>query len=245
MRSSPLLRLTTLLATAGLAACGTATGTSLSGPNKGCTACHGDSTRSGTALQQAAPPKDAHGSDVRTQVTVGAHQAHVYGGVACSTCHQVPPAGDLTHIDGTALVAFAGNVVGANGITVAPWNPAQPTCANYCHGGRPGGSAPMPSWTVTPPLDCGSCHRDQAGRSGSLGHQLHVLDLPPGELLDCAACHGTGYAAAGVTGAAAATHVDGALQVLPAVGWQTPCNGPRTCAATCHAAAALPCRSWQ
>jgi predicted CxxxxCH...CXXCH cytochrome family protein len=243
MRPSLLPRLAVMTAALGLAACGDTTGTAPSGDNQGCTACHGDGTRAGTALQQAAPPKDAHGRSARTEVTVGAHQAHVYGGVACATCHQVPAVGDQTHFYAPiATVVFSGNVVGANGTPVAPWNRNLPTCANYCHGGAGrGGTLPVPSWTQTTPVTCGSCHWDQQTALTATGlHLFHVRDLPLASRLDCGACHGTGYAAAGVT---APTHVDGTLQILAAVGWQDPrCNGPRTCYSSCHAVQA--CRSW-
>jgi predicted CxxxxCH...CXXCH cytochrome family protein len=176
-------------------------------------------------------------------VTVGAHQAHLVNGVACATCHVVPPAGDRTHAAGpTATVVFSGNRVGANGIPVAPWNRDQPTCANYCHAPAMGGAVPKPLWTRTTPLDCAACHWDQQTALTSTGlHVFHVSDLPVATRLDCGACHGDGYAKAGVTGAAQATHADGLVQTLPAVGWQdSRCVGPRTCFATCHTV----CRSW-
>jgi predicted CxxxxCH...CXXCH cytochrome family protein len=245
MHSSLSLRFAALVTALGLAACGEATGTAPRADSPACTACHGDAARAGTALQQAAPPKDARGRTDRTELTVGAHQAHVYGGVACATCHQVPGAGDQTHfIAPFATVIFSGNVVGANGVTVAPWNRNLPTCANYCHGGRAGGSLPTPSWTQVTPLSCGSCHWDQQGALTSTGlHRFHVVDLPVASRLDCGACHGAGYSTGGVTGEAAATHVDGTLQILALVGWQDArCSGPRTCYSSCHTVQA--CRNW-
>ena len=216
MRSSRFLLVTTMSSAFWLAACGTSTNAPLAVPE--CTACHGDGTRAGTALQQAAPPLDAHGRSARTEVTVGAHQPHLDAGVACSTCHVVPPSGDRTHFRlPTATVTFSGNVVGAQGATVAPWNRTAPTCANYCHGGSGlGGSLLNPSWVQTTALDCGSCHWNQQSALTATGlHQLHVNDLPVASRLDCGACHGDGYSKTGVTGGATATHVDGTVQLLP------------------------------
>jgi predicted CxxxxCH...CXXCH cytochrome family protein len=198
-----------------------------------CTSCHGDSTRAGTPLQQAAPPLDSHGHSGTNEVTVGAHQGHLVNGVACATCHQVPAAGDISHgLAPYATVAFTGNVVGANNTLVAAWDRSVATCANYCHGPGLGGSVPTPLWTRTAPLDCGACHHDQQTVTTSTGlHDYHLRTL----LLDCASCHGPGYAVPVVSGAALATHVDGQIQTLPAVGWLDPaCSGPRTCYASCH-----------
>lgn len=244
MRASQLLPLATLIGSLGLAGCGGSQATPPSA-SSGCTDCHGDSTRTGTALQQAAPPKDAHGQTAATQVTVGAHQAHVYGGIACATCHSVPAAGDVSHAAAPrATVVFSGNLVGANGTPVAPWNRDQPTCANYCHNPGMGAADPTPLWTRGTPNTCGSCHRDQQSAATTTGlHLYHVGTPAPAPQLDCGACHGAGYSKTGVSGDALVTHVNGSLQLLPAVGWQDPrCTGPRTCYASCHA---VPnCRFW-
>jgi hypothetical protein len=246
MRPSPFLRLAVMSIALGLTACGSTSNSAATAGPSSCTSCHGDSTRVGTSLEQAAPPLDGHGQTARTELTVGAHQPHLDAGVACTTCHVVPAEGDRSHYAAPiATVIFSGNVVGANGTPVAPWNRAQPTCANYCHSGAGrGASLPTPSWTRTTPIDCGACHWDQQTALTSTGlHLYHVKDLPAASRLDCGDCHGAGYAAAGVTGAALGTHVDGLLQITANVGWQDPrCNGPRTCYASCHASPA--CRSW-
>jgi predicted CxxxxCH...CXXCH cytochrome family protein len=210
-----------------------------------CTSCHGDSTRAGTPLQQAAPPADSHGRTAITEVTVGAHQAHLDNAVACTTCHAVPADGDVSHSFAPyATVAFTGNVVGANNTLVATWDRSAATCANYCHNPALGGTVPTPLWTRTTPLDCGACHYDQQTSLTSTGlHEFHLRSLPPPSALDCTSCHGAGYAVPAVSGAALSTHVDGLIQTLPAVGWQDPvCSGPRTCYATCHTVKA--CRYW-
>jgi predicted CxxxxCH...CXXCH cytochrome family protein len=246
MVPSPFLRLAMMTSVLGLTACGTAHGTAPLAGTQECTGCHGDAARAGTALQQAAPPRDAHGRTATSEVTVGAHQAHLDGGVACATCHAIPAQGDLLHaIAPYATVIFSGNVVGAAGTPVAPWNRDQPTCANYCHSatGR-GGTTPNPAWNTTTPLGCGACHWDQQTSATNTGlHKYHVMDLPAATRLDCGACHGAGYSTAGVTGAATTTHADGAFQITANVGWQDPrCTGPRTCYASCHTS--VNCRAW-
>jgi hypothetical protein len=234
-----LVLLTGLLA---LAACGDSPGPSPTSSNQGCAGCHGDSSRAGLALDQAAPPRDARGGTEATLVTVGAHQVHLQANVACATCHTVPPQGDRTHINGPfATVIFSGNIVGAQGAVVAPWNREAPTCANYCH--RPfqrGAAIPTPGWTQAGPLACSACHWDQQSALTTTGlHAYHVIDRAIG----CSECHGAGYAASAVTGQAKTTHVDGRIDLLPQVGWNAAeCTGARSCGASCHAVKV--CLNW-
>jgi predicted CxxxxCH...CXXCH cytochrome family protein len=213
-----------------------------------CTSCHGDATRPGTALSQAAPPVDSHGHSGTNEITVGAHQAHLANGVACATCHEIPPAGDTTHsADPYATVVFSGNLVGANGTPVAPWNRDQGTCSNYCHGASmPLAAVPTPLWTRATPLGCGACHGDMQTQATATGlHVLHLQFVTP--LQTCADCHGDGYGAGAVVAPATATHHDGLVDTLPAVGWQDArcvSYGPKACFATCHTAAPG-CKVWQ
>jgi predicted CxxxxCH...CXXCH cytochrome family protein len=214
-------------------------------PSNECTACHGDASRAASSLNQAAPPKDAHGNTATTQVTVGAHQAHLSANVTCATCHVVPPANDSSHYAAPyATVTFAGNVVGAHGATVAPWNRDTPTCANYCHGATmPEAAVPTPSWTLQGGLGCGSCHSAQDTVVGATGiHYRHVVTAA----IPCATCHGSGYAPSGVTGTAVATHADATIQLTAIVDWQDPVCGapPRQCAAACHGSTPPTCRFW-
>ncbi len=238
-----LLLLTGLLA---LAACGGSPAPTPLSANQGCSGCHGDSSRAGVALDQAAPPRDARGGTEATLVTVGAHQAHLRGNVACATCHAVPPEGDRTHINGPfATVIFSGNLVGAQGAVVAPWNREAPTCANYCHGASlPGGPRPEPVWTAQGGLGCGACHSDQQTNAVSTGlHALHLRFVAP--LGTCAVCHGTGYAAGSVAAPASGTHHDGLVELTPSVGWQAaPCvTGTRSCNSSCHTTV-TGCKPW-
>jgi predicted CxxxxCH...CXXCH cytochrome family protein len=244
MRANPHTLVAALVVAVGMAACDGGTSTPAS-TDQGCAGCHGDPARAGSRTDQAAPPLDAHGQSATTLVSVGAHQAHLSNGVACATCHVVPAANDMTHINGQyATVTFSGNVVGANNTVVAPWTHDVATCANYCHGPNLGGSVPSPLWTRSAPLDCGACHYDQRTALTTTGlHDYHVNTLPPAAGVTCGSCHGPGYATTSVSGAAIATHANGQVQTLLAVGWQDPtCNGPRTCYASCHTVQG--CRLW-
>jgi predicted CxxxxCH...CXXCH cytochrome family protein len=244
MRTSSLVLSVSLLGLAALAGCA-GSETTAPPPSNACTACHGDGTRNDTALNQAAPPLDAHGNSSTSVVTVGAHQAHLANNVPCATCHVVPPAGDTTHYAAPyATVIFSGNLVGANGATVAPWNRDVPTCANYCHGGTfPTAATPNPSWTRQTPLGCGDCHSAQDTLATATGlHYFHVVTTQ----VACSACHGAGYAPTSVTGTAVATHHDGIIQLTPAVGWQDPVCGtqPRLCNGACHNPPPTYCYYW-
>jgi predicted CxxxxCH...CXXCH cytochrome family protein len=139
--------------------------------------CHGDATT-------PAPPRGVHGETLQSELAVGAHRAHLNGGVlrgpiACTECHAVPAAvSDAGHIDhaGPATVSF-GSLASANGSTPT-YDHASGTCSGvYCH------LALTPvSWTGTASNSayCGGCHglppTDQ-------WHQ------PTMQLTDCATCH--------------------------------------------------------
>jgi hypothetical protein len=248
MRPSFSLRSAVVTTALALAACGGSAGSVPAPATEGCTTCHGDASRPGTSTEQAAPPVDAHGGSSTTLVTVGAHQAHLQNGVACSTCHTVPPDGDRTHIDGPyAQVTFTGPLVGANNTLVAPWNRDVATCANYCHGASfVGGATPNPSWTFQGSFGCGDCHGDQQTATTQSGlHYFHVKLLIPS--FTCANCHGDGYAPTSVTPPATTTHHDGQVNLLPLVGWQASAcaaEGPHSCNGSCHTLAPG-CKVWQ
>jgi hypothetical protein len=246
MRTPSLILSMSLLGLAALSGC-SGTDPAAPPPSNECTSCHGDAGRAASALNQAAPPKDAHGNTSTSVVTVGAHLAHLSANVTCATCHVVPPAGDRSHYDAPyATVTFAGNVVGAHGATVAPWNRDTPTCANYCHGATSiNGTVKTPDWTRQTPLACDACHSSQDTVNTASGlHYFHVVT----KAVACSACHGTGYETSGVTGAAIATHADAQVQLLPVVNWQDPICGtaPRYCNGACHGLPAQPssCYYW-
>src|SRR5205085_12275805 len=109
------------------------------------------------------------------------HQSHLQGGklrpsIACSECHVVPT--DLSHIDGTAAVAF-GELARKNGARPS-WNRAAASCsATYCHGASlAGGTNTTPQWTKVDGTQaaCGSCH--------GVPPPTPLPDNP-----DCSSCH--------------------------------------------------------
>ncbi|HET9752656.1 MAG TPA: CxxxxCH/CxxCH domain-containing protein, partial [Myxococcales bacterium] len=134
------------------------------------------------------------------------------GSIACSECHVVPT--DLSHIDGSAAVAF-GELARSGGARPV-WDRASASCsASYCHGATlPGGTNTAPKWTqvdgtqaacgschgVPPPAphpqtpNCSSCHPGTVNADGSIntGGGLHingVVDVTGGS---CTSCHGSG-----------------------------------------------------
>jgi len=200
----------------------------------GCTLCHGDLVQSGQAPGNVAAPgvnataADTTGATAATSPGVGAHAAHLVGTrwrvapLACTECHVVPGAGDVTHATGAgtggaratlsfgalattggiATATYAGSSTAANGATAG-------TCSNtYCHGNFSGsGATGVLSWTGgASAAACGTCHGAP----------------PPGphpSSTDCGACH-PGYTSTSVN---PATHIDGRLDVNAAS--CTTCHG--------------------
>jgi predicted CxxxxCH...CXXCH cytochrome family protein len=171
-----------------------------------CTSCHGDSARSAAGadpLVQIAPPRAPSGDPA--DPAIGAHQAHLVDNalskaVACSSCHVVP-ASPAAHRG--PVVTFSGLALSGawSGAPAAPSFAGGSCSATYCHGAFPGGDAAnAPQWTGAP-AQCGSCHAipPAVTASGSAHPQNQ----------QCGACH-AGYTSSTV---AAATHVDGSLQI--------------------------------
>lgn len=194
-----------------------------------CTDCHGDPSRG-----DPAPPTDTAGRTAETEVTVGAHQAHLatsdwHRAVTCDECHQVPATVNAAgHLDGGEAELTWGSLATAEDATPI-WDRATATCADvYCHGstllGAPAGGAVgrTPVWTqVDDRWDgCGtSCHTNPPGGSH-----------PPGDA--CETCHGTVVASYDPASPAttlfedASRHIDGLVDV-----------GGASCT-TCHGNAA-------
>lgn len=206
----------------GIAACQACHGTALDGGSSGvscvgchtgafafdnCTLCHGTfkATYTGADLAQAAPPEDVGGASAVTEVTVGAHRAHVAATLAsplaCDACHAAIPTSvfDAGHVDGgPAEVPFG--AVATTGGRLPAWDRTSATCAStWCH--DRGGATTSWSWTSDLTLDCGSCHGNPPA-SGQ--HTYHVVE----NLVDCGKCH-TGY---GATAVDPAVHVNGAVE---------------------------------
>jgi len=152
-----------------------------------CTVCHG-----GTDNLTGAPPVGLRGETLVTELAVGAHSAHVQGGMLadafdCTECHVKPDSmlqpGHLG-ADSVAEITWGG-IAPAAGIN---WNRGAASCTNtYCHGNFTGGeTANAPVWTGgAGQASCGSCH-DVGGNPDKLGwkHEYHV-----GQGLRCADCH--------------------------------------------------------
>ncbi len=196
-----------------------------------CTFCHGSATRTADAgftlvgnpplaSNLAGPPLAANGRPV------GAHEAHFSNDpstgnltsatIRCEECHGTLPGDFISHMNGSVAVAW-GPLASLDGaVTPAPApvagqlpaasDTAQgPTCTNYCHGATlVGGTNKAPSWTgAAAAAACGTCHAVPQPYTAAAG--WHVQNT------DCARCHGAGYAVAGISVAARATHVDGQL----------------------------------
>ncbi len=126
-----------------------------------CTRCHGDASRSGTALQRAAPPIDLYGNTTSEYPGVGAHQRHLtagdtHGAVACDQCHIVPKTAlDPGHADSKRPAELHFGDLATKGKRSPNYDYGTRRCSDtYCHRGA------NPEWTH--PRDeaetCGTCH---------------------------------------------------------------------------------------
>ncbi len=219
----------------GLAACTACHGQDLTGGSVGvscemchggfktnCTFCHG-----GRDTDKGSPPVDIHDQVATTEVTVGAHTAHVTAksGLAspfdCVKCHQKPSSAlDAGHVDGSPAEVLA----------ALGWNRDAATCSTaYCHGNFPGGnSANHPVWTKTGQAPCGSCHKlpPSTGRHPSVFGEHSFMGQ------DCTNCH-NGIANNGATQILnPALHVNGQKDVVLKSGTWNPTT--KTCDPACH-----------
>lgn len=150
-----------------------------------CSFCHGNE-------ENAAPPLALDGSDNRSDIGVGAHQAHLQNGsiamaVECAECHVVPEAvDDPGHRsegpnDTRAEVTFG--ELAKTDDSNPTWNHDTARCSNtYCHGATlSGGKRVEPIWTEVDEgqIDCDACH-------GSPPPSPHIQQV---EITDCADCH--------------------------------------------------------
>jgi predicted CxxxxCH...CXXCH cytochrome family protein len=131
-------------------------------PQDPCTSCHGNASRPGSELEQAAPPIDVDGNTEVSAPGVGAHGLHLvatdtHTAVPCQTCHLVP---EQTHSPGHVDSALPAEVIlGPLGEEEQERLPSYDytahSCADtYCHG------AAVPNWVL--PRDsaepCVGCH---------------------------------------------------------------------------------------
>jgi predicted CxxxxCH...CXXCH cytochrome family protein len=164
-----------------------------------CRLCHGNA-------DSPAPPRDVAGEVATSAIGVGAHQAHLTGGVSgrpleCNECHRVPEQLDEpTHADGLpAEVVLSG--VARNGERLPAWDRASATCSDsWCHAPSVGSRRPSPVWTEPSRLGCGSCHGTPP-------------PAPHPQLADCAQCHADVVAADNQHIIDRARHVDGNVDV--------------------------------
>jgi predicted CxxxxCH...CXXCH cytochrome family protein len=165
-----------------------------------CDACHGEAG-------EPAPPRDLTGNSAVSALGVGAHRAHLAGGVAsravaCAECHAVPAKLDSPgHLDDDlpAEVALLG-VATASGRKPL-WVRQSRTCTDaWCHSpSKPGAS---PEWTSTAgALGCEGCH-------GAPPPPPHP------QMKTCARCHGAVVGDDHRSIVDRARHVDGVVDVL-------------------------------
>ncbi len=186
-----------------------------------CNACHGNA-------DNPAPPVDTNGLSDTSEVSVGAHQAHVKGSsgnfavVACDACHLKPSSvDDPGHNDGKADVAFKGISI-ADG-AVPAWGRDSATCSGtYCHGATlRGGTNTTPKWTVVDgsQAKCGSCH-------GAPPPSPHASQP------NCSMCHSetAGWDGTKATIAHPDKHMNGTVEVQTATECNA-CHGSETSAA--------------
>lgn len=150
--------------------------------DEACSQCHGDS-------ESPAPPRSISGGLATTDMSVGAHRAHLalsktstfHAPVLCSSCHLVPAEtqspGHIDDDDNRAEITFS-ELARTGG--AEPVLEADGSCSNvYCHGATlGGGSLNTPIWNVVngTARECGTCH-------GAPPPAPHPLDE------DCGSCH--------------------------------------------------------
>jgi predicted CxxxxCH...CXXCH cytochrome family protein len=195
-----------------------------------CNGCHGDSTQSATNFQ--APPIDLSGNTATTNRGVGAHQPHLLGSssissaIACSQCHTVPAATEVTgHVDSAAPAELTFGALARTGGLTPAFSTSAFTCSNtWCHGAGltlAGGSNKAPTWTtVNNSMDaCGTCHAS-AVTGMTRPHPQGVVGST------CATCHGTTMTNDTIF-RDKTLHVNGTVNIAPPSG-SFACNG------TCH-----------
>lgn len=163
-----------------------------------CDTCHG----SGGI---AAPPVSVDGLLNTSDRAVGAHRSHLgvsdwHKEVQCEECHRIPTSTiDIGHIDSPLPAELTFGFLAG---TQASWDGA--ACSNaYCHGATlTGGKDRSPVWTQVDgtQTNCDSCH----GAPPPAPH-------PAGA--DCASCHPTMTAGAGLVIAYPELHIDGKVDV--------------------------------
>lgn len=163
-----------------------------------CHRCHGGDSGN------AAPPRPLRGVADTSNPRVGAHQAHVRGGlirgpIACTECHVVPTS-VRAHVDGDASPVFGALARAAGAEPV--FTRATGVCSGtYCHGVTlSGGSLEAQAWTTVDGTQaaCGTCHGNPP-------------PLPHPQASSCKSCHPGTVLPDGTIDVAGGRHIDGTL----------------------------------
>lgn len=195
-----------------------------------CTTCHG-----GEDNQTGAPPRDVSGRSDPSLPSVGAHTAHVQlgatslaGAFDCDACHVKPTSVDSPgHTSGANLITF-GALATANGTVVPRYDTGTYGCSSvYCHGAFPGGNASnVPVWNAgSSQAACGTCHGNPLNTPSALPG-AHARLASGSTNATCNVCHPDTVDVDGTIKVAGGSHVNGAVDVLPAAvhpaGWLDP-----------------------
>jgi predicted CxxxxCH...CXXCH cytochrome family protein len=167
--------------------------------NVRCSSCHGNSA-----------------TEMSNKDNSPAHGKHLNAGITCDVCHADTAAGTTSlaagatdvknggkHVNGTINVVLSASAVNG-GLDLADYDPAQGTCATYCHDFA--GIDPLIDWQDDTTV-CGSCHGVTAATLTSGSHPKH-LD-PAGANISCDECHDDGAAPDGSYDTSAGAHADG------------------------------------
>jgi predicted CxxxxCH...CXXCH cytochrome family protein len=228
-------------AAAALSACGSSADASRVATSGVCTGCHGD------ASHGAAPPFDTHG--LASSAAVGAHLAHVTGGVACDACHVVPAKVMAPgHLNGIVEVVFGPIAHDPSGLTTPTYSFATQGCSNvYCHSRYAPGNTP--TWVQSGTQSgCGTCHAAN-GAYGATGtftgrHSEHRCSRchDQNDSVGCFACHAGFKQQVGTAPPVVdlPTHVDGIVEIAASAtalgrtitdSWDP---ASRSCTTSCH-----------
>jgi predicted CxxxxCH...CXXCH cytochrome family protein len=174
-----------------------------------CSFCHGNE-------KNAAPPLSLDESDDRSDIGVGAHQAHLTNqsiatAIACEACHIVPETvndrGHRTKGQDNAVAEVTFGELAKTANSNPHWNRKNARCTNtYCHGATlSGGRWVEPIWTKVDKhqIDCDACH-------GSPPPSPHIQQVA---ITDCATCHPDTVDEDGDIQVSAARHINGKTDI--------------------------------
>jgi predicted CxxxxCH...CXXCH cytochrome family protein len=166
-----------------------------------CTLCHGNE-------DNAAPPISTTDASSTSDISVGAHQAHLKastlsGPITCESCHVVPSSIDQAgHNNGGNAELTWGGLSNKNGLTPI-WNRNNETCSStYCHGaGLGGGTNKTPVWTTVDgtQAECGTCHGNPP-------------PTPHTDSINCFSCHPDTVNQNNEINVSGGFHIDGTVQ---------------------------------